>query len=462
MNASPFSSRTSCALLAVGLMAATTQAQTSLTIAGPSAGSEFGRSVSKINDISGDNLPDFIVGAPGAIDPSTGQQVGGVYVYNGATGGVVNLTGNGPLGGIHGSNLSAAFGSSVASPGDLDGDSFGEIVVGDPFNNLANVYMGKGGGFIRNLTVPTVGNWVAGQPGPFAITPNQFGFCVANAGDVNADGVNDIIVGGPSTTVFNWQTQVNNSGAGMIVIYDGLTGANIMQVASASRFNGLYGQSLDQNFGWSVGTVGDWDGDGFDDVFATSPNDGTGFGKVTVYSGQWISTINVASPPTVPLELAEFYGSTSSAYLGLDAEPTGDLDGDGVQDLLVGGYDDSFAFSSTSTMGSPVVIHTIANLQPGDYQYIAGGEDLDADGTDDIVVGPWTVDPTQKTKKASAYDGSSGAFLFHPTAPIRAGNVFDIALIADTSGNSNAEVVMGFPNATIGGLVLGQVTLYLQ
>jgi glycerol uptake facilitator-like aquaporin len=148
------------------------------TTLGPSyAGGFFGGSVAGAGDVNGDGYADVIVGEP--LDPGLPLMHGRAYVYLGGPGGTSTspATTLGPS--LH------SFGASVASAGDVNGDGYADVIVGEPDDAMAYVYLGGSAG--TSISPATT-------LGP-SFTGDDFGLSVAGAGDVNGDGYADVIVG---------------------------------------------------------------------------------------------------------------------------------------------------------------------------------------------------------------------------------------------------------------------------
>ncbi len=234
---------------------------------GNQEGAQFGESVGTAGDVNGDGYADVIIGIVGY---SNGQNdEGAAAVYHGSASGLSLV----PNWLVESNQAYIQFGESVGTAGDVNGDGYDDVIVGAPcYNNpegcegAAAVYHGSAEGLA--LTP----NWLveSNQEGA------RFGTSVSTAGDVNGDGYSDVIVGAQLYT--NGQ---DNEGA--VAVYFG----------SASGLSLLpnWGDEGDQEnawFGRSVGTAGDVNGDGYDDVIIGAPDYTNGQddeGAAVVYHG---------------------------------------------------------------------------------------------------------------------------------------------------------------------------------
>jgi len=303
------------------------------------AGAEFGSSVGTAGDVNGDGYADVIVGA----HYYTNGQIreGAVAVYHGSASGLWLV----PNWGDEGDQDNAHFGESVGTAGDVNGDGYADVIVGAPYYNdgqsnegAAAVYHGSASGLSLNP------NW-----GDESNQENAyFGVSVGTAGDVNGDGYADVIVG--SSAYDNGQT---NEGAA--VVYHG----------SASGLSlvpnwGDEGDQEDANYGISVGTAGDVNGDGYADVIVGAPGYDNGEmneGIAVVYHGS-----------ASGLSLNPNWGDESnqvSAMFGRSVGSAGDVNGDGYDDVIVGV---PYYTNGQYNEGAAAVYHGAGN--PAVYNYI--------------------------------------------------------------------------------------------
>jgi hypothetical protein len=322
---------------------------TLFTFFGDAAGDFFGHSVAAAGDINGDGFDDVIVGAWVA-DPA-GSQTGFARVLSGADGAILH-TFNGD---VPGDRLGAA----VASAGDVDGDGVNDLVVGIPQDDTtgtnagsARVYSGATGAVLHSFFGTAAGN--------------MFGSSVASAGDVDGDGVGDLIFGSPLA-------DVGAANAGVAWIYSGATGALIRQ---------LVNDGSGDEFGTSVATAGDLNGDGFAEVVVGARlGDGVGLnsGRADVFSG-----VDGAL-------LFSVNGPAGGAQFGTSVAAAGDVDGDGVDDLLIGAPE-AAATAGIARLVSGATGGTIATFTGDDSDdnfgfSVASAGDLNGDGLPDLIIG---------------------------------------------------------------------------
>ena len=226
---------------------------------------------------------------------------GKVYVYSGASGSLVYS--------IDGESGGHKFGWSLMQADDVDGDGVSDLVAGAPFADPAGLfsagsvyfYSGATGSFIRRLD---------GEA-----RFDQFGMSLSSAGDVDADGLADIIVGAPGATIGDL------TGAGSAFVYSGASGALIHR---------LDGEASLDHFGGSVSAAGDVDADGIPDLLVGAPFADPGSrvdaGSAYIYSGSGGSLI------------LRLDGQAPGDEFGLTTALSKDLDGDGTPDLIVGAH----------------------------------------------------------------------------------------------------------------------------
>jgi hypothetical protein len=315
---------------------------------GPDGSSQFGESLAAV-DFDADGFADLAVGAP------TSGPHGLVYVFRGGPGGLQR-----PAAFVLESDDATGLGWSLDCAGDVDGDGYGDLVSGAP-TSLNSTSTVTGGAFV----------FFGGASNPRPIQPlfpdtgnhESVGFGVAGGGDLNGDGLSDLLVGAPRAS----------TSAGRVFIYFGRAGGpNAMPLTFAASPPSL------AQLGTAVAEIGDTDGDGRSDLAIAAP--ALGPGRVYVAAGGAApTTINTVDGPG---QTGSNFGATLAA---------GDLDGDGRTDLVVGA---TCAPGSDPTCPGAVYLLVGGTLTtipapPGVVSYgtaLSTG-DLDGDGHPDLAIG---------------------------------------------------------------------------
>ncbi|MGH8511474.1 MAG: hypothetical protein ACREU8_08860, partial [Gammaproteobacteria bacterium] len=299
------------------------------------AGRDYsGGSVSAAGDVNGDGVDDVIIGARGA-DPN-GYNSGASYVVFGAAGAFPANLGLSILDGMNGFQLSgvAAFnysGLSVSAAGDVNGDGVDDVIIGAAGDSY--VVFGKdtaAGAFQANLKLSSL-DGTNGFQLSGVVAGDLSGHWVSAAGDVNGDGVDDVIIGAPgareSYVVFGKDTAA--------------TGAFPAHL-EVSTLDGANGFKLDGSSS-SVSAAGDINGDGVADVIiGVELDDPSGsrsgasyvvFGKDTVAAGAFPAHLELSSlDGTNGFQLS---GVVAGDLSGHWVSAAGDVNGDGVDDVII-------------------------------------------------------------------------------------------------------------------------------
>ncbi|MCA9774084.1 MAG: FG-GAP repeat protein, partial [Myxococcales bacterium] len=313
---------------------------------GDSNGDRFGQSVAGNADINNDGVPDFIVGA--SADDNGGFQSGMVRVFSGANGGVVySIDGN----------ERDVLGFGVAGLADLNGDSFDEFVVGVRFDDntapdsgSARVFSGQTGMVLYEF------NGDADE--------DHMGTSVSEAGDVDGDGVSDIIVGAPEDAAF---------------MPDGIGYARVFSGATGNEIHTFHGAAIDDDFGRSVSGVGDLNGDSRADVMVGATRFSQGVpGYAQVLSGRDGSV------------LYSFVGAYDDDLFGFSVSGAGDVNKDGVPDIIVGAIqiDTGGGYARVFSGANGAVLYTFGGEASSDFFGISvsGAGDVDEDGFADVMI----------------------------------------------------------------------------
>jgi hypothetical protein len=312
---------------------------------GIDAGDRSGESVSSAGDVNGDGVDDLIIGAINAAPNGLGLAGESYVVFGGAgvgSSGTIELS---SLDGSTGFTLNGIgpgdrTGWSVSSAGDVNGDGIDDLLTGTRYanSNFGQSYVVFGGagvgtsGSINYASLDgTDGYLINGVS-----SNDQAGYSVSSAGDINNDGVNDLIIGAlagdPNGLVNGGECFVVFGGAGV-----GTTG--VIDLSTIDGTNGfvINGSATSEQLGFSVSCAGDVDGDDIDDLIVAGQSIGTNQRSYVVFGGEHVGSNGI-------IEVSSLDGSNGFGIDGIDfsdgsgrsVSSAGDINGDGVADLLIG------------------------------------------------------------------------------------------------------------------------------
>jgi len=222
---------------------------------------------------------------------------------------------------IYGEN-SSYFGACVSSANDLNGDGYSDIAVGSPLVDKCYIYLGS-------ANMNNIADIVLSQS-----DIGMFGYSVSSAGDMNGDGYSDLVVGAYRAS--------NNSDSGKAYVY--LGGPSMDTVADFS----FTGEAPLNYLGWCVSSARDINSDGFSDIIVGSFGYNNNIGRSYVFLGGDV----LNNVPDLVLE-----GRTANSNFGVALSYAGDLNNDGIGEILVGAPDNSIS-------GGPGYAYVYENLFP--------------------------------------------------------------------------------------------------
>jgi hypothetical protein len=329
------------------------------------------------------------------------------------------------------------FGIAVSGIPDIDGDGFGDVIVGADSEDGGGVsdsgrvyvYSGKTGGLIRAHSSPN--DEIDGT----------YGGAVSGIADINGDGRGDYIVGA------YYESPSGLNRAGRAYVYSGATG-NLIRTHISPNLESS------GHFGWSVAGVPDLNGDGRGDyAVAAEGEDGAGqtnSGRVYVFSGNNGGLIRTHASPN-----AEFDGSFGWSVAGVP-----DVNGGGAGDYVVGAPDEdpdgspigsgrAYVFSGASG-GLFATLKSPNEESSGLFGRSVGGiPDVNGNGLGDVVVGAEFEGPgaaPNAAGRAYVFTGSTGVLIHTLISPDEQASGFfgsAVAGVPDHNGDGRGDIIVG-------------------
>ena len=400
-----------------------------------------GVSVSSAGDINGDGINDFVVGAAYA-DPDGIGEAGAVYVVfgkdtgeDGAFAASVQLS---DLDGTNGFVLNGVSyedytGAEVEAAGDINNDGFDDIIIGaynaevDGLDGVGKAYVFLGHdqtdeAFLARYELDEL-NGKYGFVIEGRSEDENLGWAVSGIGDVNDDGIDDFAV-----TAYRREVDDNDRSGEAYVIFgvdstdDGDFGTSF-DLSSLDGKNGFAMAGVDNYdfLGTAVSSAGDINNDGIDDFVATARYAGFEYAGATE-EGRAYVVFGTDNGFDATLDLAsldgtdgfQIYGDTANEYLGISASSAGDVDGDGIDDILIGKPYEKPYYGAESSTGAAFLILGQDTATDGDFDAVvdlfyhdssigykfngfllgsstgydvSGAGDVNADGYADILIG---------------------------------------------------------------------------
>ena len=401
-------------------------------------GGLFGISASGVPDVDGDGRGDLLIGARSAGSPNSGR----AYLYR--SGGGLASAPNAVDDTATTLEGFATFVDAAANDTDANGDDLLVLTVGAAMNGMTQVdddgvrYVpdpgfigtdsftytvvdGNDGSDEGTVTVTVIDIPENVQPfaSPDPETDDSFGIGVSSVPDVNADGIDDVLVGAADE---NGQESL-----GRAYLYSGATGVLLRTLTSPA------GQ-VDTGFGISVAGVSDVNGDGAGDLLIGAYLENESIGRAYLFSGATGTLLRTLESP-----------SSEPFQFGWQVAAVPDTDGDAIEDFVVGSPGGMVYVFSGST---GLLLQTLESpeLEVGLFGFaVAGLPDVDGDGRGDLVVGAASSGPDE-AGRVHVFSGATGELLRTLQSPNPENASFfgfPVAGIADVSGDGLGDVLVG-------------------
>lgn len=434
-------------------------------ISGEAAGDFAGNTVSGAGDVNGDGLADLIVGAYFA-DPN-GSNSGRAYVIFGKASttavelsAITSGTGGFVINGAAGDDDA---GRSVSYAGDVNGDGLADLIVGAWLADANGLNSGRSYVIFgkTNTTAINLSDIAAGTGG-FVIngesSSDLSGTCVS-AGDVNGDGLSDLIVGA-------WKFDPNGTDSGCTYVIFGKASTTAVELSAISAGTGgfaINGEATFDTSGYCVASAGDVNGDGLADIFVgaygSDPN-GSYSGRGYIVFGKTGTATVELSDITAGTGGFVLNGEASGDHAGYFVSGAGDVNGDGLADMIIGAY---AADPNGSSSGRSYVIFS-PETAPTSATYKA--RTIVGDGAGGAVVVPTVLRDGRVTINFS--DDDTGSASTETVALTRsksgisnlgpAGDVANVVwqVTTDRTGFASADVTLHYTDAEISGISGGE------
>jgi len=384
------------------------------TVTGASTGDYFGISANKAGDVNGDGVDDIVIGAY-----YVNSRAGAVYVVYGKKGSHSNIDLSSGMTSSQGFTIAglssyAYLGISATWAGDINGDKLDDIIIGAfGVNSNTGVVYVIYGSKTRNSNIDlssgldsTQGFTITG-----ASTDNHFGYSANYVGDVNADGMDDIIMGAYGV----------NGYTGVVYVVYGKKASQLPNIdlsiglAETQGF-AIIGANPTDYLGVFTAGGEDMNGDGIDDIILGAYLAKNKAGVVYVIFGKKGGLSNIAlSSGLAPTQGYAIEGSFAFQRLGFSARFAGDINRDGVPDLVVGSLPINQTGAAYVIFGNKTVAgnlslsqgllatqgYTVYGTAVNDTfgRFVNGIGDMNHDGIDDIIIGS----PNSNSYSGAAY-----------------------------------------------------------
>jgi len=399
--------------------------ETYFQIDAPLLAEKFGSSVDGLGDINGDGVPDFIVGSK--LEDNAMENAGAARVYSGADASVLFH--------IEGTASNQYLGARVASAGDLNKDHVPDFLISSPKadgpwqtdGGRVWAYSGDDGQILYEFA----GSY-----------PNErLGFAICGAGDANSDGYDDFAITSAP------YSGLGGGAHGTVYLMSGADGSILHTILDPGPNNSQFGSTL--------AGIGDLNHDSIPDLLVGAPSYASvatdSVGAVFVYSG------------ATGVRIMKIEGPHTNSKFGCSAANAGDINSDGIPDLVIGASDadlipnsnskEGMAFLYSGSDGSLILKIPGMDEHSGFGTQVCAAGDINLDGIPDIVVN--APDDDQSDSTISYFSGADGTY-FHGVDALQA----SMAPVGDVNQDGHQDLVIGQPKSGNGVVIINGLNPY--
>jgi len=439
-----------------------------------------GHSISGVGDVNGDGFDDLLIGAPGNKDGGNGA--GQTYLIFGKANGWsmdINLSNAGAS--FIGEESDDRSGNTVSDAGDVNGDGYDDILIGAPGNGEGGVEAGQTYLIFGKSNGWSMDNDLSNADASFIGENSEdcSGCCVSGAGDVNADGYDDILIGA------KYNDDSGQNAGKSYLIFGHATGWGMNNDLADADVSFVGENEIDFS-GYFVACNGDVNADGFSDILigARENSDGASYaGKTYLILGKasgWKKSISLANSD------ASFIGEGNGDRSGNTVTFAGDVNGDGFDDILISSrrngdighasgktyliFGKASGWTKNTNLANADASFRGENPRDSSACSVSPAGDVNGDGFDDILIGAYgNNDGGNSAGKSYLILGKSIGWkrnedLINASASFIGEKENDqfgsyVSDAGDVNGDSLDDIIIGAPQNDGGGIDAGKAYL---